>query len=103
MKKRKSRRERIAQKAAGLAPPEEQAGHAAGEIHATTQTTSGNGNGDGAILVDTGKLNLPKNLIGDEAEANGRLLGLEPIMLAILLLCLAFIGFITYLIANTPK
>ncbi|HVF48570.1 MAG TPA: hypothetical protein VNA19_00705 [Pyrinomonadaceae bacterium] len=101
MKKRRSRRERIAQKAAGLAPPEEQPGHARGEIHKDTQTPVGDGNGNGSILVNTGKLNLPKNLIGDEAQERGRLFGLEPVMLTILLLCLAFIGFIAYLISRT--
>ncbi|MBV9209417.1 MAG: hypothetical protein JOZ52_02245 [Acidobacteria bacterium] len=51
----------------------------------------------GAIVLDTGKLKLPKALL-EEEEDTSRIFGLEPVILVILLLALCFIGFIAYLI-----
>ncbi len=73
--------------AARLTPPEE-----------TSQRDSNNG---GAIVVDTSALNLPRDFTERE-EKKGLLFGLEPIGVIILVFSLAFIAFITYLIATEP-
>lgn len=52
---------------------------------------------DDTIVLDTGKLKLPKALL-EEEENTARLFGLEPVILVILLLALCFIAFIAYLI-----
>jgi hypothetical protein len=102
VKKRRLRRDRIAQKAAELAPPEEQPAHARGDIHHDTNHANYAGNGnDGAILVDEGKLNLPKGLMESGDESGGKLFGLDSAVLFILALALAFIAFIAYLISQT--
>ena len=56
---------------------------------------------DGTIVIDTGSLKLPENLMEKEREENG-ILGLEPIVLAILILALAFVAFIAYLVSQMP-
>ncbi|HEY0546701.1 MAG TPA: hypothetical protein VGC91_15085 [Pyrinomonadaceae bacterium] len=56
---------------------------------------------DDTIVLDTGKLRLPKALLEDEEETS-RLFGLEPVILVILLLALSFIAFVAYLIHQTP-
>ena len=90
-RKRRSRRKKIAEHAERLAPPEEK-GNTAGASAALR-------NSSGSIIVDTGSLNLPKN-VGEEAREGKRLLGLDPVVLALLVLALAFITFITVLIAR---
>ncbi len=54
----------------------------------------------GAIVVDTARLNLPKDLIEEDEEAKP--LGLERVVIFILLVVLAFIAFIAYLISIEP-
>jgi hypothetical protein len=56
---------------------------------------------DDTIVIDTGSLQLPKNMMEQEREENG-ILGLEPIVLAILILALAFVAFIAYLVYQMP-
>ena len=90
-KRRWRRKKKIAEHAERLAPPEEK-GHAAAVSAALS-------NSSGSIIVDTGNLKLPKN-VGEEAREGKRLLGLDPIVLALLVLSLLFITFITVLIAR---
>ncbi len=56
---------------------------------------------DDTIVIDTGSLQLPENLLEEEREKNG-ILGLEPVVLAILVLALVFIAFIAYQIYRMP-
>jgi hypothetical protein len=58
-------------------------------------------NNGGAIVVDASALHLPKEFTERE-EKRGRLFGLEPIGVIILVFTLAFILFITYLISTEP-
>ena len=76
------------EKAQQLAPLEEQSG-SQGAVHG------------GFISVDTGKLNLPKDLTGKEEE-KPRLLHLEPVTIIILIFALAFIALMAYLISIEP-
>lgn len=75
--------------AAHLAPLEEQNGK------------QRNQNGDGAIVVDTAKLALPKGVIEEEKDG-ARLFGMNPVVLFIFCFALAFIAFIAYLISIEP-
>jgi hypothetical protein len=52
--------------------------------------------GNGAIVLDTGKLELPKGFIEEDKEEEG--FGLDRVIIFILALALAFIAFIAYLI-----
>jgi len=98
--KRESRREHnpvrassdgALEKADMLAPPEERLKRSANQ---------GAKNG-GVMKVDTGELKLPGDFTEKE-DSRARLFGLEPIALIILVFSLAFIAFITYLIAIEP-
>ena len=55
----------------------------------------------GAIIVDTGKLMLPKGMDEEEKDASWWR-GVNPAVLLIFVLALAFIGFIAYLISVEP-
>ncbi len=65
-----------------------------------TQQARDSNNG-GAIVVDTSALNLPRDFTERE-EKKGRVFGLEPIGVIILIFSLAFITFIAYLISIEP-
>ena len=80
--------------AAQLAPPEEQ--------NKARAAQSGARNNGGAIVVDTGKLKLPEAL-ADEAAKRAAILGLEPVVVVILAVALAFIAFIAWQIARTGQ
>ena len=56
---------------------------------------------NGAIVLDTQELKLPKELIEESKPVKG--LGLEPVVIFILALLLAFIAFIAYLISIEPQ
>lgn len=84
----------IAELSARLAPLEEIDKEAAAHQHPKHKR-------DDTIVVDTGSLNLPENLMEREREENG-ILGLEPVVLAILVLFLAFIALIAYLVYRMP-
>ena len=77
-----------------LAPPEEKAGQAVAR--------QGTNNG-GAMSVDTGSLKLPTGFV-EEDKASSKWLGLEPVVLVILCLALAFIAFIAWQVSmmETP-
>jgi hypothetical protein len=80
-------------KAERLAPLEEK----------TPQQTGQRSGAQDALGVDTGSLDLPGHLIGKD-EGKSWLFGLEPVTVVIMVLSLAFIAFITYLIATeAPK
>ncbi|MDT7602418.1 MAG: hypothetical protein QOF61_415 [Acidobacteriota bacterium] len=76
--------------AAQLAPLEEQ----------TAARESGAKNG-GAIVVDTGTLNLPEGIV-EKKEKKRLLLGFEPVVLIIVALALVFILFIAWQISQMP-
>lgn len=56
---------------------------------------------NGAFVLDTQELKLPKELIEENKQENS--LGLEPVVIFILVLVLAFIAFIAYLISIEPS
>ena len=89
----KAKSAEAAEHAANLAPPEEQNGKKARQASA---------NQDGALVVDTGDLKLPKGVMEDE-KGGTRLFGMDPVVLFIFCFALAFIAFIAYLISiETP-
>ena len=80
-----------AERAARLAPPEEQRpGGAARGTYAA-----------GKITVDTGSLKLPKGFLEEEEEKT-RMLRPDPAVIVILGIAIAFISFIAYLISIAP-
>jgi hypothetical protein len=85
----KSMSEEAATLASSLAPLEEQEG---GE-----QSRHPNG----AIVLDTGKLELPKGFIEEDKGEDS--FGLDRVIVFILALALAFIAFIAYLISIEPS
>lgn len=56
---------------------------------------------NGAIVLDTKELKLPKEFMEEERRSDG--LRLEPVVVFILALALAFIAFIAYLISIEPS
>ena len=84
----KTTSEEAANLASSLAPLEE-------------QERGGGKRGNGAILLDTGKLELPKGFIEKDKEEES--LGLDRVVLFIMALALAFIVFIAYLISIEPS
>jgi len=81
------------EKAAKLAPPEEISGSVVG---------NGAGNNNrGAIVVDTGALKLPENLLSSE-EKKSMWSRPEPVVIFIMCAALLFIAFIAWLITGMP-
>ncbi len=76
-----------------LAPPEER------DASAVTNAQADDG---GAIVVDTGALNLPQGLSGNKSEEREGIFNFEPAVIVILILMLAFIAFIAYEISQMP-
>ncbi len=100
--RRKARKGDIAQLAALLAPLEERA-KAAAVKQVGIDSTSGNGQAEpdsGAIIVDKDLSHVPSDMMegGDEKT----FLGMEPVVLVILGLMLAFIAFIAWQITQMP-
>lgn len=98
--KRESRREHnpvetkseeTARLASNLAPLEEQEGR---------DGKGGAKHPNGAIVLDTGELKLPKDLI--EEDKRGEAYGLDRAVLILLVIVLSFIAFIAYLIYIEP-
>ncbi|HEY0005349.1 MAG TPA: hypothetical protein VGB17_11115 [Pyrinomonadaceae bacterium] len=56
---------------------------------------------NGSIIVDTGKLKLPKGFVEDHKGATNPL-HVEPVVIVIMLIALAFIAFIAWQISNMP-
>ncbi len=83
----KTTSEEAATLASSLAPLEEQEG--------------GERKRNGAILLDTGKLELPKSFIEEDKEEED--FGLDRVVIFIMTLALAFIAFIAYLIHIEPS
>ncbi|MGI8566932.1 MAG: hypothetical protein ACR2LZ_10680 [Pyrinomonadaceae bacterium] len=81
------------EKASKLAPPEEITGSVVG---------NGAGNNNrGAIVVDTGALKLPENLLSSE-EKKSMWSRPEPVVIFIMCAALLFIAFIAWLIMGMP-
>lgn len=92
------KRRGTAELSARLAPPEESSAHAAKpESHAAI-----NGDyPDGTIKIDSTSVKSPgKSLTGEDPAAS--IFHLEPVIIAILILTLAFIAFITWQITLMP-
>ncbi len=90
-----------AELAAQLAPLEEQDQEAAAQQGAAIDH-SGNGrktHEPGTIVVDTGSLVLPKGVTETEERALG---SIEPVVLVIVGLMLAFIAFIAWQVSQMP-
>ena len=85
----KTRSEEAATIARGLAPLEE-----------LEEKRGSKGHPNGAIVLNTGELKLPRDLMEKDEEPGG--LGLEPVVIFILALALGFIAFIAYLISIEP-
>ncbi|HKY29789.1 MAG TPA: hypothetical protein VJM12_17750 [Pyrinomonadaceae bacterium] len=87
-----------AELAAQLAPLEELDKHAAEQQGAKGYKPADTGQVKGAIVVDTGNLALPKDISegGDEGW------GIEPVVIVIVSVVLAFIGFIAWQISRMP-
>jgi hypothetical protein len=81
--------EETAMLASKLAPLEEQEAAAGGKRNG------------GSILLDTAQLKLPKGVIEEEDRQSA--FHLEPVVLFIILLAVAFIAFIAYLISLEPS
>lgn len=71
------------------------------ELDAETAKQASTGSEAHTIIVDTGKLKLPRGFEDVEQKKRG-ILSLEPVTLFILVLMLAFIAFIAYLIYLSP-
>jgi hypothetical protein len=88
----KTKSEEAATLASMLAPLEERDGR--------EETGDERQRPNGALFLDTSELKLPEDFIEDDKR--GIFFGLEPIVIFILLLVLAFIAFIAYLISTEP-
>ena len=102
LNRRKRKKGDTAQLAAMLAPLEE-----LDKSSAAKQLGSSPHLGDpqadphyGAIVVDNDNLNLPKDIM--EGSGGGTFLGMEPVVLVILGVMLAFIAFIAWQISLMP-
>jgi hypothetical protein len=91
-----SRREHEKDLAAKLTPLEETE-----EFKESPQTDSKR-NGDDTIRVDSASVRVPDNLVEDERSASSTF-KLEPVVLALLLIALAFIAFIAWQITLMPE
>jgi hypothetical protein len=102
---RKRKKGDTAQLAAQLAPLEEQNAQAARRQGANGHGAGQNGGliqEHGALIVDTENLNVPKGLGEGGDKGEERFLGIEPVVLVILCLMLAFIVFIAWKISEMP-
>ena len=101
--RRKRKKGETAQLAAQLAPLEEQDAQAARQQGANGRGADQNGGRliqeHGALIVDTGHLNLPKELTETRAS---RLWDIEPVVLVIVGAMLIFIAFIAWKISEMP-
>lgn len=100
--RRKARKSDIAQLAAQLAPLEERANPAAVK-QVGIDSLSGNGQSapdSGAIIVDKDLSHVPRDMM--ESGDEGTFLGMEPVVLVILGLMLAFIAFVAWQITEMP-
>lgn len=94
--KKKTRRQKRAEDAERLAPPEEKAQVAA------NRSASGGANHEGAIIVGTGALTLPKGFASEGLPESEQRRLPHPAVLMILALFLLFILFIAYQISKAP-
>ena len=100
--KRKRKKTDTAQLAARLAPLEEvDQSRAAKQLGSGPRLTDSQPNNqNGAIVVDNDSLNLPKDFM--EGSDDGTFFGIEPVVLVILGVMLAFIAFIAWRISLMP-
>jgi hypothetical protein len=94
----KRRKGDTARLAASLAPLEEQ--RPAAIAIDQKQSVGGASQESGAIVVDRNTLNVPKEMM--EGSGSKGFLGMEPVVLIILGLMLAFIAFIAWNISEMP-
>lgn len=96
--RRRRRKAKAAAAAARLVPPEERA-----VAPAAKQSSDDNGgsSGDGAIVFDPTTFHVP-NDFDEEGRERPRILGLDPVVAAVVALALAFIAFVSVLITLMP-
>lgn len=94
--KKKTRRQKRAEDAERLAPPEEKA------QGANNSGASGGANHEGAIIVGTGALTLPKGFASEAMPESEKRWLPHPAVMMILMLFLIFIIFIAYQISKEP-
>ena len=80
-----------------LAPPEETARRGG-----NGGPSSGGAYNDGTIYVSSTSISLPKNFEEDDDKKESRILGLEPVVFAVLVVALLFIGFVAWQISLMP-
>ena len=97
-KHRHDRHERARAHAERLAPPEERAAAHGGNGRAP----EGRAYDDDTILVNSGNLNLPKDLDEDGDGEESLWFGFDPVVLVVFIFSLAFIVFIAWEISRTP-
>lgn len=68
----------------------------------STKENSFSDSEDGVIKFDTGKLKLPTQLIEEQGEVDKPFWQIEPVIIVIFFLAVAFIVFITVLISRMP-
>lgn len=104
--RKKRKKGDTAQLAAQLAPLEEQDAHAARKQGANGHGAGQNGGliqEHGALIVDTEHLNVLKGM-GEGGDAGEKhFLGIEPVVLVIFCVMLAFIAFIAWQISQMPQ
>jgi hypothetical protein len=103
---RKRKKGDTAQLAAQLAPLEEQNARAAQKQGANVPGSPGHNGGliqeHGALIVDTDNMNVLKGM-GEGGDAGqGHFLGIEPLVLVIIGVALAFIAFMAWQISLMP-
>lgn len=74
----------------------------AAELLAPLEERTATPHHNGAIIVDTDEMKLPRSLMGEE-EDGGSLLRLDPVVATLLVLALLFIAAIAYLISVEPR
>jgi hypothetical protein len=103
---RKRKKGDTAQLAAQLAPLEEQNAQAARRQGANGHGAGQNGGliqEHGALIIDTDNSHVLRGLGEEGGKGEGRLLGIEPVVLVIVCLMLAFIAFIAWQISQMPQ
>ncbi len=102
-RKRKKRRKGDTDRLAAMLAPLEEQDKPAAEHQIGSPLNVATSEADrhfGAIVVDSENLKVPTDVMGTQEDKH--FLGIEPVVLVVLILMLAFIGFITWQISLMP-